>query len=178
MIVVVRNGKVVNKHDVKYQPTAVGVAVDETQVAVGGKDNKIHLYTLIGDKLSEGPVLEGHRGPLTVVTYSYDGRFLASADYNRDIFVWDYQSHKLLIEGWVFHTARVNCLNWSLDSVHLVSGSLDGGIFVWNVENKEKRIQVKDAHRGGVNVAQWLDNNTVISVGQDCTTKTWKVSYQ
>lgn len=176
-IVVIVGGKIANVHQVKYQPTAIGLSVDETTVAVGGKDNLIHLYRLNGTQLSDGPVLEGHRGALTVVTYSPDGKYLASADTNRDIFVWDIASNKLVIQGWVFHTARVNALSWSPDSLHLVSGSLDGHLYVWSVEATSKRIQVKDAHRGGVNCALWVDNNTVASAGQDCTIKTWSITF-
>ncbi len=88
-IVIIRDGRVATKHQVRYQPTSVGLSIDETHIAVGGKDNKIHLYNLSGDRVSDGPVLDGHRGPLTTVTFSPDGKWLASADHNRDIFVWD-----------------------------------------------------------------------------------------
>lgn len=52
----------------------------------------IHLYGLSGTSLSEGKALTGHRGALTALTYSPDGQYLASADHNRDIFVWDVKS--------------------------------------------------------------------------------------
>jgi len=176
-VVVLRNGKIANKHALKYQPTSIALSVDETQIAVGGKDNKIYLYNLSGDKLVDGPVLEGHRGALTALSYSPDGKYLGSADVQRDIFVWDLASNKIKIQGWVFHSAKVNSLAWSPDSLHLVSGSLDSNIFVWSVEDPSKRIQVKDAHRGGVNATLWLDNNTVVSAGQDSTVKTWTVNH-
>jgi len=176
-IVVIRDGRVVNKQAVNYQPTSIGLSVDETIVAVGGKDNKIHLYNLSGDRLNEGPVLEGHRGPLTVVTFSPDGKHLASADHNREILVWDVGSKQIKIQGWVYHTARVNSLSWSPDSLHLVSGSLDSNLFVWSVENPNKRVQIKEAHTGGVNASIWLNDNTVASVGQDSTIKTWKINF-
>jgi len=176
-IVMIRGGKITNKHAVKFQPAAVALSVDETVVAVGGKDNKIYLFSLSGDKLSEGPVLEGHRGPLSVLSYSPDGKWLASADHNREIIVWNTGTNKIHIQGWVFHTARVNSLAWSPDSLHLVSGSLDCNLYVWSVADSSKRIQIKDAHRGGVNSALWLDNTSVVSAGQDCTVKTWKITH-
>jgi WD40 repeat protein len=91
-VVVIRGGNLANKHSVSYQPTSVAVSVDETQIAVGGKDNKIRLYSLNGDKLVDGPVLEGHRGALTTLSYSPDGKYLGSGDVQRDIFVWDLAS--------------------------------------------------------------------------------------
>jgi WD40 repeat protein len=175
--VVIRDGKIQSKLQLKYQPSAVAISVDETVVAIGGKDNLIHLYQLNGVNLTEGPVLSGHRGPLTSLSFSPDGKYLGSADNNRDIFVFDHHSQQLKIQGWCFHTARVNSLAWSPDSLHLVSGSLDSNLFVWSVEEPGKRIQIKDAHRGGVNTVFFINNNTVISAGQDSTVKTWNVAH-
>jgi WD40 repeat protein len=176
-VVVIKGGKQVSKLSTKYEPTSVALNVDNTQVAVGAKDNKIYVLNVNGDSLSDAFVLEGHRGPLTSLEYSPDGKYLASGDYQRDIFVWNLATKSIQIQGWVFHTAKVNSIAWSPDSLHIVSGSLDGNLFVWSVEDPSKRIQVKDAHRGGVNVVLWLDNNTAASAGQDATVKTWSVKH-
>jgi len=176
-LVIIKDGHVSSKLPVKYQPLAVALSVDETQLAVGGKDNNIYLYSISGSSLSETAVLKGHRGPLAVVAYSPDGQYLASADNNRDIFVWDRKTNQIKIQGWVFHTARVNSLNWTPDSHHLASGGLDGNIFVWDVEKTDKRVHIREAHRGGVNATLWLDNNTIASAGQDCCVKTWSIKF-
>jgi len=176
-IVVIKDGKVATKLPAKYQPTCVSFSVDDTLLAVGAKDNNIYLYSVSGTKLSEGPVLKGHRGPLTVVSYSPDGKYLCSGDHNRDIFVWDLKTNQIKIQGWVFHTARVNSLSWSPDSLHIVSGSLDSNLIVWSIEDSSKRIAIKGAHYGGVNKCLWLDNHNVVSVGQDCCMKTWTITY-
>lgn len=176
-IVLIRSGKIVSKHPVKFQPTAVALSIDEIQVAVGGKDNQIHFYSLSGDKLTEGAVLSGHRGPLSSLSYSPDGHYLASADTNRDIFVWELASNKQKVTGWQYHTARINSLAWAPDSIHLATASLDGTVIVWNQEETGKRIHIKDAHRGGVNTVLWIDGNTVASSGQDSTIKTWNITF-
>jgi len=176
-IVVIRDGRVATKHQVRYQPTSVALAVDETHIAVGTKDNKIHLYGLSGDRVTDGPVLEGHRGPLTAVSFSPDGKWLCSSDHNRDIFVWDLANNSIKIQGWVYHTARVSSIAWSPDSLHIASGSLDSNLIVWSIEQPNKRVLVKEAHQGGVTAVVWTNNNTVASVGQDCTLKTWRITY-
>jgi WD40 repeat protein len=163
--------------DVKYQPLSVALSTDETQVAVGGKDNNVYVYSWNGTTLTEKAVLKGHRGAVSVVSYSPDGKWLATADTNREILVWDRATNQVKVQGWVFHTARVNTLSWAPDSVHLASGSLDGHIFIWDVEKTDKRVQIKDAHRGGVNASVWVDGNTVASAGQDCTVKTWAIKF-
>jgi len=163
--------------DVKYQPLSVALSTDETQVAVGGKDNNVYVYSWNGTTLTEKAVLKSHRGAVSVVSYSPDGKWLATADTNREILVWDRATNQVKVQGWVFHTARVNTLSWAPDSVHLASGSLDGHIFIWDVEKTDKRVQIKDAHRGGVNASVWVDSHTVASAGQDCTVKTWAIKF-
>eukprot|EP01113_Clastostelium_recurvatum_P019475 TRINITY_DN2296_c0_g1_i4.p1 TRINITY_DN2296_c0_g1~~TRINITY_DN2296_c0_g1_i4.p1 ORF type:complete len:628 (-),score=239.85 TRINITY_DN2296_c0_g1_i4:46-1854(-) len=176
-LVVIRNGKVVSSKAADFQPSAVALSTDETEVAVGGKDNKIRLYSLDGGVLTEKKVLEGHRGALTNVQYSPDGQWLASADQNRDIFVWSTATHQIKIQGWVFHSARVNSLAWAPNSLYLASGALDLSVYVWSIEKPDKRVVVKLAHQGGVNDVVWMDDNTLASVGQDATIKTWNIKY-
>jgi len=176
-VIVVRAEKIVHTLATKYQPTSVAVSADEGEIAVGAKDNSIHIYKLAGDKLTEGPVLTNHRGFLTALSYSPDGRFLASADQNRDIFVWDKATHALKVEGWVFHNARVTSLAWNPNSKLLVSGALDSHVYVWNVDEPSKHVAIKTAHRGGVNSVLWTDDHTVASTGLDCAVKTWTIKY-
>jgi len=176
-VVLIKNKHVASKFAVKYQPLTVALSVDETQVAVGGKDNNIYVYNLSGNTLSEAAVLKGHRGALSSLAYSPDGQHLASSDTNREIFVWDKKSNQIKIQGWVFHTARVNCVAWSPDSVHVASAGLDGNIFVWSVEKTDKRVHIRDAHRGGVNSVVFLDDHTIASAGQDCAIKTWTITH-
>jgi WD40 repeat protein len=166
-----------DKKSVASVPTAFGakaisLSPDEKEVVVGGADNHIYVYSLSGNTLSQIKKVEGHRGPLTCVSYSPCGKFFASGDTNREIIVWDSASKQIKVNGWVFHSARVNCVAWSPDSSHLVSGSLDQNLIVWNLNAPTTRIIVKNSHHGGVNSVTWLDNNVVASAGQDCAWKT------
>jgi WD40 repeat protein len=69
---------------------------------VGAKDNSIHIYSISGTSLSEQAVLTGHRGFLTAMAYSPDGKHFASADQNRDIFVWDKATRKIKVFLFIF----------------------------------------------------------------------------
>jgi len=176
-VVVIKGEKIVSTLPAAYQPTSVAISGDETEVAVGGKDNKIHILDLSGTTLKESKVLDKHRGFLTALSYSPDGKYLASADSNRDVFVWDKASKELKIQGWVFHNARVTSLAWNATSKHIVTGSLDSHLYVWSVDEPAKRIHVKTAHQGGVNAVLWINENTVASAGLDCAIKTWTVKF-
>lgn len=174
-VVVLQGEKIASTLAVKYQPTVVAVSADASEVAVGAKDNTIHIYSLSGTTLSEQTVLTNHRGFLTAIAYSPDGKYIASADQNREILVWDKATHKPKGEGWVNHNARVTSLAWHANSNNIVTSSLDSHVIVWSVNEPGKYIQIKNAHRGGVNAVLWVDDTTVASAGLDCSIKTWTV---
>lgn len=51
------------------------------------QDNKIHVYSLSGNSLTESKVLE-HNGGLTDLKYSPDGSFLAACDTFRKVYLY------------------------------------------------------------------------------------------
>eukprot|EP01111_Echinosteliopsis_oligospora_P015948 TRINITY_DN647_c0_g1_i1.p1 TRINITY_DN647_c0_g1~~TRINITY_DN647_c0_g1_i1.p1 ORF type:complete len:595 (-),score=176.23 TRINITY_DN647_c0_g1_i1:49-1833(-) len=176
-IVVVKGTTAAATLPVSYQPTSVGISPNASEVIVGGKDNKLYVYSLAGNALKETKVLTDHRGTPTAVTYSPDGKWIATADTNRDIFVWDSATKALKIQGWVFHNAKVTSLAWNPNSKYIVSGSLDSHVIVWSVDEPSKRIQQKTAHPGGVNAVLWIDDKTVASAGLDCSIKAWNIKF-
>jgi len=159
-----------------WGPQSIAISPDAREVAVGGGDNKIHLYSLDGGRLAEKGVYEGHRGPVSSLQYSPDGKYLGSGGKDRSVLVWDRSNGRSIVEGWVFHTSSVNSVAWNPDSNRIASASLDQNIIVWNVATPNKRVDIKGAHRGGANVVQWLDAHTLVSAGQDCAIKTWTVN--
>jgi WD40 repeat protein len=174
---VIRGKKTVGSVSTPYGARAVSLSPSENEIAVGGADNHVYIYSLSGNNLTQTKKIEAHRGALTSVAYSPDGKLIASADTNREIYVFDAASKQIKVQGWVFHTARVNTIAWSPDSVHLASGSLDQSIIIWNVESPTSRIAIKNCHQGGVNSVSFIDNNTIASAGQDCALRTHSLKY-
>lgn len=115
-----------------WTPQSFAFSADGRQVAVGADNNKIYLYDLAGDNLTNEKVLESHRGGVTALAFSPDGRYLASGDKNREIFIW--QDGRVVIKDWQYHSAKVNKIAWSPDSKFIASASLDTNIIVWSLE--------------------------------------------
>ncbi|EGG16059.1 WD40 repeat-containing protein [Cavenderia fasciculata] len=170
-VYVIKNGKAVGTA-VPYEPTSI--STNGSEVAVGGKDNKVYVYTISGDSLAKSHTLEQHRGIVTEVVYSPCGKLLATADANREIIVWDGKTAKN--SSWVNHTARVNSLSWSADGKFIVSGGLDSYIYIWSVDVKNGApISFRNSHPGGVNEVTWINDKQFISAGNDGALKTWDV---
>jgi len=174
-VLLVKNGQIVQTKDVAYTPQGFAFSPDESEVAVGGDDKHIHVYKLNGTSLGAETVLEGHRDTPTEIDYSPDGRYIASGDKNRCVFVWE--NHQLKITDWVYHTAAIGSLKWSPNGRHVASVALDAKIIVWNVEDPKNRVTVDAAHHGGINDVDWIDESTLVTVGQDATTRVWNITF-
>ncbi|XP_046990675.1 actin-interacting protein 1 [Schistocerca americana] len=177
-VCVVQGGRKVFSLPVDYEPSCVSLNSEHPDVAVGGAlDQKVHIYAMTGANLS--PKLElSHLGALTDCAFSPDGQYLVACDSNRKVILYKLPDYQLAHnKEWGFHNARVNTVAWSPNSLLVASGSLDTTIIVWSVQNPAKHTIIKNAHpQSQITRLVWLDNETLVSVGQDCNTKIWEIS--
>ncbi|POS85764.1 hypothetical protein EPUL_002184 [Erysiphe pulchra] len=75
--------------------------------------------------------LKGHRGPVSQVRFSPDGRWIASCSADATVKVWDSMTgkHMRTMEG---HLAGISAISWSPDSNTIASGSDDKLIRLWH----------------------------------------------
>lgn len=157
-----------------YEPTCVAIDKSSGLVAVGGGDSRVHVY-------SRGAGAAGaelaHLGPVTDARFSPDSRYLVAGDANRKLILYSTDEFKLAHnKEWGFHTARVNCVAWSPDSKRVASGSLDTTIIVWSVDQPSKHTIIKNAHpQSQITGLTWIDDETIVSTGQDANTRVWTV---
>ncbi|VEN58491.1 unnamed protein product [Callosobruchus maculatus] len=176
-ITVSKDNQKVSTLKVGYEPTSVACS-PRGHVAVGGNmDNRVHIYELQNNNLNALQELE-HLGPVMDVAYSPDDKYLVASDAHRKVVLYSTEEYKVAnTQEWGFHNARVNCVAWSPDSLLVASGSLDTSIIIWHVEKPAKHIIIKNAHaQSQVTRLAWVDNQTLVSVGQDCNTKLWTIT--
>jgi WD40 repeat protein len=104
------------------------------------------LYSLKGADLSaKTAVLTSNRGIISALAYSPNtaSHHLAVGDTDRKVLVYDTATGEVVLNQWVFHTARVNCVAWTDCGKHAVSGGLDRNVYVWSVDNPMKSIAIK-----------------------------------
>jgi WD40 repeat protein len=76
-------------------------------------------------------VLEGHSHWVMCVTFSRDGKRIASSSFDRTVRVWNAITFEPLakLDG---HQDEVTSVSFSPNGMHLISGSVDGTVRIWD----------------------------------------------
>ncbi|GAC1697442.1 MAG: hypothetical protein PVS3B3_22940 [Ktedonobacteraceae bacterium] len=124
----------------------------------------------------------GHSSRVTTLAWSPNGKWLASASYDKTVQVWDASNGRPLLT-YKEHRDRVNALAWSPDSIYLASASDDGTARVWHGFSG-KPLVTYYGHNGPVNALTWSPmlsygntlSSQIASAGTDKTVHVWDAS--
>jgi WD40 repeat protein/DNA-binding SARP family transcriptional activator len=142
------------------------------QVALGGSNDggswAIYLESING----AGQVpLDGHTEAVNALSFSRDGRLLASASDDGTVRIWNVLTHRVerVIEA---DPSGVRDVSFSADSSHLATADADGTVGIWPVRGGSPVFLL--GHVGPVNTATFdPSGDRVVSSGQDGTIRVW-----
>ena len=135
-----------------------------------GEDRTLRRWDLASNG---GTVLATHPLGAYCVTCSHDGRRLATACEDHNIYVWDVESRNqyACFSG---HREVVECVAFSLDDARLASVGKDRTVRVWDVA-KSTQVDSFIGHTERVWTVTWFpDNATLASAGADGTVRLWR----
>ncbi|MEH2219293.1 MAG: hypothetical protein V7K72_19650 [Nostoc sp.] len=118
--------------------------------------------------------LEGHSDNVISVSFSPDGKTLASGSWDKTIKLWNLETRKGIrtLNG---HSNSVYGVSFSPDGKTLASGSWDKTIKLWNLETG-KEILTLTGHSNTVNSVSFSpDGKTLASGSYDNTIKLWNL---
>lgn len=145
-------------------------------IATGGQDQTVKLWNSEGKLLK---TLQGQNSEVWWLTWTADGKKLATAGNDKLVRVWDLSNPKALKPMFTLagHTKEVNAVSFSPDGKILASASADKSVKLWNVSWKTPiLLHTLSGHTEQVYAISFAPNGKTIATGSfDNTAKIWKI---
>jgi WD40 repeat protein len=162
--------------------TSVAFSPDNQVVAVSETNGVVQLR-----KTSDGTLLEtltGNGGSVTVVSFSADGHWIASADNEGGVRLWSRTGAKSAqtVLAWVASTYNIRTMTFSADSGTLAAGAESGEIWLWSVPSGQLKATLHSysgpccQHQGAVLSMMFSPNGRSILVGSNDSVQQWDVT--
>jgi WD40 repeat protein len=123
--------------------------------------------------------ISGHTGPIWGISFSPDGRLLATAGADKTMKVWDISKQGTeSFSGQPLFTlsdfaSDVASAAFSPDGTRLVTASYDNTAIVWEATTGKKLLTL-EGHTGGINEAVFSpDGRSIVTASVDNTAKVW-----
>jgi len=144
------------------------------EVLVSGSDD----FTLFfwQPTSSKHPIkrLTGHQQAVNDIKFSPDGRYFASASFDKKVKIWDGRNGNFFntLTG---HVGAVYSVAWASDSRYLVSASKDSTLKLWEVASPKRAKETLSGHQDEIYALDWSPNGVSLASGsKDRTIKVWK----
>ena len=145
------------------------LSADQSMIATGGPSKRVNLLNLAGEVVHE---LSRHTDWVTALGFSPDGQFLATADRDGSLLLWEADSG-LFVQKFGGHAGAITSLEWRSDSKLFVTAGEDGSVRVWNARNP-KPVRSWTAHGEGALSAGFRRDGSIYSAGRDRLVKLWQ----
>lgn len=148
------------------------VSPESTNLASGGAEGNIHLWSLSQD--IPLATLSGHSQRICRVEFHPSGRYLASASEDTTWRLWDVNTttELLLQEG---HARGVFALSFNNDGSLLASGGMDSIGRIWDLRTG-RTVMILDGHIRPIYALDWgVDGHRVLSGSGDGWIKCWDI---
>jgi U4/U6 small nuclear ribonucleoprotein PRP4 len=153
-----------------------GVSPDSVNLASGGAEGMVHLWSLNKDTPLSS--LSGHSQRVCRVEFHPSGKYLASASEDTSWRLWDVETTAeiLLQEG---HSRGVYAISFNTDGSLLASAGLDSIGRIWDLRSG-RTVMILDGHQDGhikpIHALDWSsDGHRVLSGSADGWIKCWDV---
>ncbi|MBE9156572.1 WD40 repeat domain-containing protein [Nodosilinea sp. LEGE 06152] len=137
-------------------------------------DGTIRVWTAKGDLIRT--ISKAHIGGAYAVSFSPQGKYIASGGYDKLVKLWDINGNPLFsLPG---HQGFVSSLAFNAQGTHLVSASIDNTARLWDLQT-QTQIATLEGHLAPIwSVAFSPDNSLIATASSDKTIGLWDLNGQ
>lgn len=168
----VETGKILKSLNAEKYTRVLCFHPTDKRIFVTSSGKTIKIWDLDSDSLLH--TLSSHHRSVSCITFSQDGKYMASASSDSTIIVWDARSYKHL-KTLSEHAAKVNHVSFSNDGKTVASASDDKTIKLWNIETEEC-LATLNGHHDAIKYISFSPNDKLlVSASDGNTIKVWDV---
>ena len=158
-----KNGKIVGTFKGASSAYKLSLSTDQKTVLGSLGDPEFKLWDT--QSLEAFRTLKGHERQGFAVSYSANGKFLATGASDRLVKVWNASNGKLLftLKG---HDNSIGDVAFSPDSKWLATASDDRTVKLWDVATGEE-ISTLEGHKQGITQLAWSKNGKMLASGDE-----------
>lgn len=173
-LTIVKNDGIQNTVPLPFGGVSASFNSEKNQLALLGKDKKVHLYQYGDDgKLEEVLLTEELFEIGEMIRFSPNCSQLAVTS-GKTIQIMNPDENLKITESLTRANARVFCIEWSSDSKRLAGAGVDSHINVYEFCDNKEKIYIHRAHPGSaIHALQWV-GNTLYSTGTDSCVRIWQ----
>lgn len=121
--------------------------------------------------------LTGHTEEIYSLSFTPDGKTLASGSMDHTIRLWDMENKGAEIGSFTEHTGSVNSLDFNHDGTQLASGSEDETLRIWNFKSSTlSHAWTLPGHASSISSVKYSPDGEYLASGSyDWTVKLWNV---
>jgi len=158
----------------------IAINTSSSELAVGYSDYCIRVFDL--NSFQKKYEWIAHQNSVFTLAYSRDSKTLLSGSRDARIKTWDIENGYELKGEVAAHLYAINHLAISPDGNYFATASMDKSVKIWKAEELQLLKVVDKARHAGhgtsVNKILWINNEQLVSAGDDRVISNWMVKHE
>jgi WD40 repeat protein len=152
----------------------LAVSPDATWLACGSSNSSIKMIPLKSNNI--GYEMNGHKGNIKSLIFSYDGKFLYSAALDGKVLKWDIAARTSMNVS--TGSMEIASIDISSKGNYLAGLSTGGDVVVWNQERNSDNFRIETAGKN-IKVVRFNPENNLLAIGDaDGNVELWDIELQ
>ncbi|MGB7708551.1 MAG: cytochrome D1 domain-containing protein [Microcoleus sp.] len=141
-------------------------------IATAAWDGTIGLWKLSDNKVNKIKIWSGEQGKIRSLSFSYDGKYLATADDNSELKVWDLSGQEKL--KLFSYQREIQAVTFSSDGKYIATGGKDGTVKLWDWLGRQV-FEFKIETGSVWDISFSADGRSIVAGGDSGELQSWPV---